>query len=102
MAERHMGQGSQLAKRVQSASWKVPRALQASRIATTSACAVGSQVEVTWLLPRPTTIPARTTTHPNGPPLPERTASSERRIASRMNVSLLLGEATGAKEVQWS
>ena len=32
-------------------SWKSPSALHAARIATTSACAVGSLVEVTWFTP---------------------------------------------------
>ena len=91
-----MGQGSQLAKSVQSGNWNVERVLQASRIATISAWAVGSQVDVTWLLPRPTTAPARTTTQPKGPPRPERTPSTERRIASLIKFSLLMGCVSGS------
>ena len=69
-------------------------------MATTSAWAVGSQVEVTWLLPRPTTFPARTTTQPKGPPRPERTPSSESRMASRMKLSLLTAGVPGS--VGWN
>ncbi len=37
-------------------------------MAMTSACAVGSFAEVTRFQPRPTILPRRTTTAPNGPP----------------------------------
>src|SRR5688500_1655925 len=54
-------------------------------MATISAWAVGSFEEVTSLQPRPTMRPLRTTTAPNGPPLPRRISSIDSRIASRMN-----------------
>src|ERR1700752_3720371 len=79
-----MGHGSQLVYRSQSSSLKVLSRRQASRMATISACAVGSLAEVTWLEPRPTILLFRTTIAPKGPPLPRRIIRIERRIASRM------------------
>lgn len=57
-------------------------------MATTSACAVGSFAEVTLLAPLPTICPPFTTTAPKGPPLPDATFSTERRMASFMNLFL--------------
>src|SRR5690242_12603392 len=50
----------------------------------TSAWAVGSFVEVTRLLPRPTIWPSLTTIAPNGPPWPALTPLMARRMASCM------------------
>lgn len=81
-----MGHGSQLVYSSQSLSWNVFRAAQASRMATTSAWAVGSLQTVTKLLPRPTTCPFRTTTAPKGPPCLVRRTFMERPMASLMKV----------------
>src|SRR5512137_1939003 len=53
-------------------------------MATTSAWAVGSFVEVTWLNPSPTTRPSRTTTAPKGPPRPSSSPCRESAMARRM------------------
>src|SRR5271165_4438868 len=66
-------------------SRKSPSLRHASRMATTSACAVGSFVLVTQLAPSATTLPSFTTSAANGPPLPERTFSSPNAMARRMN-----------------
>src|SRR5436190_15234565 len=71
---------------MQPSSWNEPRLLHASRIATTSACAVGSYVEVTRLTPSPTILPSRAITQPNGPPF-ESTPFCASSIARRMNCS---------------
>jgi hypothetical protein len=68
------------------ASWKEFNALQAFRMATTSAWAVGSLAAVTELAPRAMMTPSFTTTAPKGPPLPSRTLSMERRMASCMYI----------------
>ena len=57
---------------------------QASRIAVTSAWAVGSLDEVTLFQPRPTILPLRTITAPNGPPCPARIFVMEMRMAAFM------------------
>jgi hypothetical protein len=67
----------------------VPSREQASRMATTSAWAVGSFVEVTRFQPRPTICPSRTMTAPNGPPSLASIFSMERRIASRKKVGFM-------------
>src|SRR5216683_5554002 len=84
MAPRHIGQGSHVVYRSQPESWKSPSLRQASRIATTSACAVGSFVVVTRLAPSATTRPSFTTSAANGPPPPVRTFSSPKAMARRM------------------
>src|SRR6185436_71981 len=55
----------------------------ASRIATTSACAVGSLVSVTRLVPSATMCPSRTTSAANGPP-PACTLASDSSTARAM------------------
>ncbi len=62
----------------------MPSARQAARIATTSACSVGSCSAVTRLVPRPATFPSRATIAPNGPPSvdAEATASSIASLSS--------------------
>src|SRR5207245_9431799 len=85
MADKHIGQGSQLVYKSQSSSWKVLSRRQASRIATISAWAVGSLLEVTSLQPRPTILLDLTTIAPKGPPLLRRIIWMESRIAPRMN-----------------
>src|SRR5688500_13387924 len=65
-------------------SENVPSALQALRIAVTSACAVGSFVDVTRFQPSAITLPSLTTMAPNGPPAPSRMRSAESRTAWRM------------------
>src|ERR1700678_2644607 len=57
-------------------------------MATTSACAVGSFVEVTRLTPVATTWPLRTTTAPNGPPTPEVTFCVASSIAFCIKMGL--------------
>src|SRR5579875_669660 len=84
-AARHIGQGSQLVYSSQPVRAKAPRARAAARIAFTSACAVGSLVAVTELAPSPTISPWRTTTAPNGPPLPRTTFSVASSMARRRN-----------------
>ena len=64
-----MGHGSQLLKISAPERSKVFRCAQAARMATTSACAVGSLLAVTRLKPSPTTRPSFTMTAPKGPPL---------------------------------
>src|SRR5438876_2308014 len=56
-------------------------------MAMISAWAVGSFVEVTRLVPSARTRPSFTTSAANGPPRPERTFSSARAMARRMNSS---------------
>src|SRR5438477_12124968 len=53
-------------------------------MATISACAVGSSVEVTRLVPSARTTPLRTTTAPNGPPRSARTFSMASSMARCM------------------
>src|SRR5271156_2281939 len=60
---------------------------QASRIATISACAVGSFVAVTQFTPSAIIFPSRTITVPNGPPRPERTFSSDNASARVIKLS---------------
>src|SRR6266446_5410382 len=54
-------------------------------MATTSACAVGSFVDVTRFAPSAMMRPSLTISAANGPPLPERTFSSALAIARFMN-----------------
>src|SRR5207253_10325446 len=54
---------------------------------TTSACAVGSFVDVTRFVPSAIISPFLTTTAPNGPPRLSRTFSTESSIARRINLS---------------
>src|SRR6266478_4773533 len=84
MAPRHIGQGSHVVYRSQPESWKSPSLRQASRIATTSACAVGSFVVVTRLAPSATTRPSFTTSAANGPPPQVRTFSIPKAMARRI------------------
>jgi hypothetical protein len=63
--------------------------LHASRIAETSACAVGSFVEVTRFQPRPAILPFLTMTAPNGSPCFPRIFESESPMACRMNFSFM-------------
>src|SRR5882672_4496750 len=56
-------------------------------MATISAWAVGSLAVVTAFHPRLIIRPSLTTSAPNGPPLPSRIFSTERRIASCMKDS---------------
>src|ERR1700730_10207832 len=58
---------------------------QASRMATISACAVGSLVAVTQLAPSAMTRPSFATRAAKGPPRPERTFSRASAMARRMN-----------------
>src|SRR6266478_2478603 len=85
MAPRHIGQGSHVVYRSQPESWKSPSLWQAARIATTSACAVGSFVAVTRLTPSATIWPSFTIIAAKGPPAPVRTFSIPKAIARRMN-----------------
>ena len=71
------------------------------RIATTSACAVGSRSAVTRFVPSPSTTPSRTTTAPNGPPRAPRSRSRGRRhgparSARRSCPDPATGSGTGA------
>src|SRR5690606_29052769 len=66
--DRHIGHGSHEVIRVQPSREKVPSALQAARIAVTSACADGSFSAVTWLCAVATTAPSLTIRAPKGPP----------------------------------
>src|SRR3546814_10788586 len=59
---------------------------QASRIATTSAWAVGSFCEVTRFQPSPTISPSFTTTAPNGPPA-KRSEEHTSELQSLMRIS---------------
>lgn len=54
-------------------------------MALTSPCAVGSLAAVTVLAASPTTLPSRTMTAANGPPLPEATFSVASAMARRRN-----------------
>ena len=70
-APKHIGHGSQLAYRMAPERSCVPSVRHASRIATTSACSVGSPSLTTWFVPRPTTRPfSSATSAPKGPPSP--------------------------------
>lgn len=80
-AARHMGHGSQLEYSVHPRSAKVPAARHARRIATTSACAVGSRCGTTRFTPVASGRPSRMTTAPNGPP-PSPTLAHASRTAS--------------------
>src|SRR5438552_9170572 len=53
-------------------------------MATISACAVGSLLEVTWLVPSAMIFPSSTMTVAKGPPFPDRTFSSESSMALAM------------------
>ena len=88
MAARHIGHGSQEVKSTQSVNTWVLKKCAASRMASISACAVGSQFAVTRFTPVPTIYPFRTTTAPNGPP-PFRTLLVARSIAKRINFSIV-------------
>jgi len=66
-------------------SWKSPRTRQASRMATISACAVGSLPRVTWLVPVAITTPSLTTRAANGPP-------SRRTLATAISTACLMSE----------
>src|SRR5450432_950660 len=68
----------------QPVSWKSPSTRQASRMATISACAVGSLDRVTWLAPVAMTIPSFTTNAAKGPPS-RRTFSTASSMACCMN-----------------
>src|SRR4030095_14565535 len=87
MAPRHIGQGSQLVYISQPCRVKEPSWRQAARMATTSAWAVGSLPDVTWLCPSAMTWPLRAMTAPNGPPRPARIFSADRAMARRMSCS---------------
>ncbi len=78
------------------------RFLQASRIATTSAWPVGSFVEVTWLLPRPTISPSLTTTAPKGPPSFDCMPCWEILMAAAMKLFMLLWGCGGSSGVEFS
>lgn len=56
-------------------------------MATTSACAVGSLVDVTLFTPLAITFPSFTITAPKGPPFPFSTFAIERRMAFFMNLA---------------
>src|SRR5689334_24956012 len=62
-------------------------------MATTSACAVGSFVEVTQFAPAAMMRPALTTTAAKGPPRPERTFSTARLIVSCMKALGMMSPA---------
>src|SRR5271165_149991 len=81
----HIGHGSQVVNNSQPLSSKFLTDWQAVRIATISACAVGSRVAVTRFTPAAMIAPSLTTTAANGPPADERTFSSESAIALCMN-----------------
>src|ERR1041385_9431470 len=89
IAPRHMGHGSHELYSSHPESWKSPSVRQASRMATTSACAVGSLSRVTWLLPVAMTMPSLTTTAPNGPP-PRRTLARSEEHTSELQSRLHL------------
>src|SRR5688572_27878737 len=77
-------------------SENVPSELQAPRIAVTSACAVGSFVDVTRFQPSAITLPSLTTMAPKGPPAPSRMRSAESRTAWRMRA---IGSASMQRRV---
>src|SRR5690606_1599552 len=80
---RHMGHGSHELYSTAPGSQYAATSWQAARIATTSACALGSRSTVTRFVPSPTAWPSRTTTAPNGP-CPDGTpvtASSTARVS---------------------
>jgi hypothetical protein len=64
-----MGQGSQVEYKIASGSSNVLSAKHPWRIATISAWAVGSLLEVTMSHPFPMIVPFETMTAPKGPPL---------------------------------
>src|SRR5512140_2990699 len=66
MAERHMGQGSQVVYITHPVRSMVPSAFAAARMALTSAWAVGSVVGHTVLWVQDTTLPSLTTAAPDG------------------------------------
>src|SRR5262249_53483430 len=70
---------------VASGSWNVPSSAQARRMATISACAVGSLLDVTSFQPSEMIVLFRTMTAPNGPPLFARIFSSASATARCMN-----------------
>src|SRR5581483_7630613 len=61
-----MAHGSHVVYSSQPSSWKLPSVRHACRMATISACAVGSFVAVTRFVPSPMTLPSLTITHANG------------------------------------
>src|SRR5262245_39200570 len=67
---------------------------QASRIATTSAWAVGSLERVTWLAPEAITMPSFTTRAAKGQP-PRRTLATAISMACCMKELDIRGEALG-------
>src|SRR5215469_5149016 len=71
-----------------------PTARHASRIATISAWAVGSFVEVTWFQPLAMIVPWRAMMAPNGPPSPAAIFSAESAMARRIKAS---GTSSGAR-----
>src|SRR4051812_41889064 len=74
----------------QSGRLKVESLAQARRMATTSACAVGSLVEVTSFQPSAIISSPRTMMAPNGPPLLARIRSSASARVRVMNFSWLI------------
>src|SRR5258707_3142167 len=69
----------------QSGRLNAPSSAQARRMATISACAVGSLLDVTSFQPSEMIVLLRTMTAPNGPPLFVRIFSSASTIARCMN-----------------
>jgi len=63
---------------------KVASAVHAARIATISACAVGSLVDVTRFTPSAMMRPSRATTAPKGPPMVPSSWARDKAIARRM------------------
>src|SRR5574344_277085 len=85
MALRHIGQGSQEVYILQPSNLNTPNFLQASLIADTSACAVGSLLGTTLFAPVAIISPSFTITAPNGPP-PLLIFSFDRFMATFINL----------------
>jgi large subunit ribosomal protein L28 len=83
IAPAHIAQGSRVTHRSQSSSREVPSAAAAARIATISACAVGSAVWRIALADVATTCSPRITTAPTGTS-PDLAASAARSSARRI------------------
>src|SRR5262245_46989832 len=77
----------------QSGRLNAPSSVQARRMATISACAVGSLLDVTSFQPSAMIVSLRTMTAPNGPPLFARIFSSASATARCINACSLISQS---------
>src|SRR5713226_2093366 len=85
----HIGQGSPEVYRVQPVNLGLWSVTQARRMASISACQVGSWLATTRFIPSETILPSRTMTAPKAPPVEySRAARSDNSIVRRRNFML--------------